>query len=103
MATTGQVLTTTDRVLQPLEAPCRPATLPSWGHRWGAAGPLPSPRAGRQTGGYHLVDGPVRLPDTQEGVIEGRSKLQCCNRPGPPAGQWRHRNGITGGPRFHPV
>ncbi len=37
-------------VLQPLAVQCRPATLPSWGHRWGAAGPWPCPRAGRQTG-----------------------------------------------------
>jgi hypothetical protein len=31
-------------VLQPLAVQCRPATLPSWGHRWGAAG-LPGPAA----------------------------------------------------------
>ena len=31
-------------VLQPLAALCRPATLPSWGHRWGAAGPCPRTR-----------------------------------------------------------
>jgi hypothetical protein len=37
-------------VLQPLAVQCRPATLPSAGHRWGAAGPRPCPRAGRQTG-----------------------------------------------------
>ncbi len=91
MATTGQVLTTTDRVLQPLGAP-----------RWSAHPYLSavvrdlirlaccwamSPGWTADRGGYHLVDGPVRRPGTQEGVIEGRSKLQCCNRPGPPAGQ----------------
>ncbi|MBC8674349.1 hypothetical protein H2136_20630 [Aeromonas hydrophila] len=36
-------------MLQPLAVQCRPATLPSWGHRWGAAGPWPSPRARRCT------------------------------------------------------
>ncbi len=37
-------------VLQSLEVLCRPVTLPGSGHRWGAAGRWPSPRAGRQAG-----------------------------------------------------
>ena len=42
-------------------------------------------RDGRQ--GHHLVGNRVRWPGPQERVIEGRSKLQCCNRPEPPASQ----------------
>ncbi len=69
-------------MLQPLEAHCRPATLPSWGHRWGAAGALPSPRAGRQTGvitWWAARSGGLALRRGDR----GRSMLQCCNRPGP--------------------
>ncbi len=66
-------------VLQPLAVQCRPATLPSSGHRWGAAGRWPSPRARRcaeiitwwatRSGGL--------APRGR--VIAGRSELQCCN------------------------
>jgi len=63
-------------VLQPLAVQCRPATLPSSGHRWGAAGRWPSPRAR---------------------VIAGRSELQCCNRSRRSVGRRRCRAGVTGG------
>ncbi len=37
-------------MLQPLAVLYRPVTLPSSGHRWGAAGRWPSPRARRHAG-----------------------------------------------------
>ncbi len=85
-------------MLQTLEALCRPVTLPSWGHRWGAAGPCP--RAGRQTGvitWWATRSGGL----APWGVIAGRSELQCCNRSRHPAGQQPLL--LPGGARSDPV
>ncbi|MBC8674384.1 hypothetical protein H2136_20820 [Aeromonas hydrophila] len=92
-------------VLQPLEAPRWPAApaSPWWceirsGGR--AAGPWPSPRAGRQTG-----PSPGGLPSPGPGsqgrVIANRNALQCCNRSRHPAGQQPQL--LPGGARSDPV
>ncbi len=84
-------------MLQPLAALCRPATLPSWGHRWGAAGRWPSPRARRHAGANTWWAARSGGLAHRGRVIEGRSKLQCCNSSRHPVGRRRCRAGITGG------
>ncbi|MBC8674382.1 hypothetical protein H2136_20810 [Aeromonas hydrophila] len=74
-------------VLQPPAVQCRPATLPSRGHRWGAAGPWPSPRLdGRQGPSPGGQPGPAAwLPGAGDRRQERAAVLQPLEAPRWPA------------------
>ncbi|QLI59267.1 hypothetical protein C0708_24170 (plasmid) [Aeromonas caviae] len=52
--------------------------------RWACCWTMAKSPGGTADRGHHLVGNRVRWPGPQERVIEGRSKLQCCNCWGTP-------------------